>query len=305
MGGFVIEIKVPAALLLDQELTSSAKLVWMLTHLHAGALPPPVSRLAAQSGLTADTVRAALRHLPAISVPPGPAATLPGPLLTAPKLAPVAKVLYGILQSQSGKFTYPSLSRLTGMGPNTLKRAVAALIQSEWLETDQRSRLAPVRFTLRNPMLAQQQLEVELARRRLKHDPNKGEAIMKEFLSLLIDSAEFEDNARPGFLVNPKTRERLELDRYYINVAAFEYNGDSHFGTTEEATNQQTRDMVKVGICALRQIPVVAVHSEDLSLTAMRARIGQLLPLRDLTGHEPLIAYLERKAKRYREGGAP
>ncbi|MFZ5825379.1 MAG: hypothetical protein ACOY94_13850 [Bacillota bacterium] len=220
-------------------------------------------------------------------------------------MAPAAKVLYGILQSQDGEFTYPALSRLTGAGPNTLKRAVAALVQAEWLQTEQRNRRAPIRFTLGNPILARQRLEVELARRRLQHDPNKGEALMKEYLSLLVDSNEFEDNARPGFLINPKTRERLELDRLYINVAAFEYNGASHFGTTEQATDQQTRDMVKVGICALRGIPVVVIHSEDLSLAGMRAKIGGLLPLRDLTGHEPLIAFLERKAQRYREAGGP
>lgn len=312
----MIEITVPTTLLVDQKLTPSAKLVWMLCRMHAGAPAPPASRLAAQSGLTPTTVRAALAQVAAIPVPPGPAATLPGalltpaatlpgPLLTDPKLSPAAKVLYGILQSQNGEFTYPALSRLTGSGPHTLKRAVAALVQAEWLQTEQRNRLAPVLFTLRNPVLDRQQLEVELAKRRLQHDPNKGEALMKEYLSLLVDSQEFEDNARPGFLINPKTGERLELDRYYINVAAFEYNGAPHLGTTEQATDQQTRDMVKVGICALRQIPVVVIHSEDLSLAGMRAKIGLLLPLRDLTGHEPLIAFLERKARRYREEGAP
>ena len=59
------------------------------------------------------------------------------------------------------------------------------------------------------------------------------------------------------------------------------------------------------GIRALRQIPAVVIHSEDLSLAAMQAKIGGLLPLRDLTGHEPLITFLERKARRYREEGAP
>lgn len=300
-----MEIQVPASLLLNRELTPSAKLVWILSRLHADASQPSVPRLAAQSGLTPETVRTALAQATATIVPAGTAVTLPSQLLTDPNLSPNAKVLYGILKSQSDEFTYPALSRLAGVGPNTLKRAVAALIESEWLETERLNRLAPVRLTLRNPVIAQQQMEVELARRRLRHDPDKGEAIMKEFLSLLVDSNEFEDNARPGFLISPKTRERLELDRYYINVAAFEYNGAPHFGTTPQATDQQMRDMAKVGICALRQIPVVTVHSEDLSLAAMRAKIGRLLPLRDLTGHEPLIAFLERRARRYREGGAP
>jgi hypothetical protein len=46
-------------------------------------------------------------------------------------------VLYGILQSQNGEFTDPSLSHLTGTGPNTLKRAVTALAQAaELAQTD-------------------------------------------------------------------------------------------------------------------------------------------------------------------------
>lgn len=203
---------VPAALLLDQELTSSAKLVWMLCRVHGEASPPPASRLAAQSGLTTDIIRAALARAAAIPTPTGPIVALPGALLTDPKLIPAAKALYGILQSQNGEFTYPRLSLLTGTGPNTLKRAVAALVHAEWLEAEQRSRLAPVRFTLRNPILARQQMEVEL--------------------------------------------------------------------------------------------PVVVIHSEDLTPAAMRAKIGRLLPLRDLTDHEPLIAFLERRARRYREDGA-
>lgn len=270
----MIEIIVPAALLLDRELTSSAKLVWMLCRLGVGAAePPPVPQLVAQSGLVPATVRAALAQLAAVPEYPGDVVTLPGQLLMCARLPAAAKVLYGILAGLNGEFTYPALSRLTGMGPNTLKRAVAALVEAEWLEAGRLNRLAPVGFTLHNPIEDLQMLEVERARQRIRREPNKGEAIMKEFLSLLVDSNEFEDNARPGFLINPKTQERLELDRYYTDVAAFEYNGAPHFGVTEAAREQQTRDMVKVGIMALRQIPVV------------------------------VIAYLERRAWRYRENG--
>lgn len=46
--------------------------------------------------------------------------------------------------------------------------------------------------------------EVAQAQLRLQESEFRGEAIMKEYLSLLIDSDEFEDNARPGFLVNPR-----------------------------------------------------------------------------------------------------
>lgn len=48
---------------------------------------------------------------------------------------------------------------------------------------------------------------------------------------------------------------------------------------TEQRNRMVTR--VLVGISALQQNPVVVIHSEDLSLAAIRAKIGRLLPLRD------------------------
>lgn len=50
-------------------------------------------------------------------MPPGPAVTLPGPLLTDPVLSPAAKVLYGILQSRNGEFTYPALAASQAPAP--------------------------------------------------------------------------------------------------------------------------------------------------------------------------------------------
>lgn len=55
---------------------------------------------------------------------------------------------------------------------------------------------------------------------------------MREYLSLMIDSGEFEDNAAPGFLVNPLTDERLQFDRFYPPGVAFEFNGPQHYGAT-------------------------------------------------------------------------
>gem|GEM_PF-5519855 len=61
-------------------------------------------------------------HRCAIPVPPRPCRHPPRPPLTDPRLSPD-----GILQSS---LTHPS--RLTGTGPNTLERAVAALVRAEW-----------------------------------------------------------------------------------------------------------------------------------------------------------------------------
>lgn len=56
---------------------------------------------------------------------------------------------------------------------------------------------------------------------------------MREYLSLLVDSDHFEDNATPGFLVNPLSGEELQYDRFYPPRVAFEFNnGPQHDGPT-------------------------------------------------------------------------
>lgn len=46
----------------------------------------------------------------------------------------------------------------------------------------------------------------------------RGQALMREFLSDLVASTDFLDDARPGFLINPFTGERMEYDRYYFKA---------------------------------------------------------------------------------------
>jgi hypothetical protein len=161
-------------------------------------------------------------------------------------------------------------------------------------------------FTLRNPGLERQEAEVEQAMQRLNEAPFDGEALMREYLSLIVASDQFEDNATPGFLVNPFTGEELEFDRYYPPGVAFEFQGAQHFGPTarfpdeRKARNLRGRDVVKLGLCAARGIALVEVLPTDLTLKRMLAKVGSLLPLRRLDGHELLIACLEANSRTYR-----
>ena len=135
---------------------------------------------------------------------------------------------------------------------------------------------------------------------------SEGEAIMKEALSLLVDSRVFLDNASPSFLVNPDTGEQLEFDRYYPkDDVAFEFNGAQHYVATERydeeaVRKQRLRDAAKRDICAREGIDLVVVRPQDLSLTTMLQKIGKLLPLRNLLGAKPLIDYLESECAAYR-----
>jgi hypothetical protein len=117
---------------------------------------------------------------------------------------------------------------------------------------------------------------------------------------------DFEDNATPGFLINPLTGEEMQLDRFYPPGVALEYNGPQHYGPTDlypsdpEARKQRSRDLMKKALCAERGITLVVVHPEDLSLQRLRQMTDGLLPHRSLDGHEPLVAYLESVSLRYR-----
>lgn len=306
----------PLALVLDRNLNASAKLVWLVLAVHAtGAGEVDAASVTAWSGLDRRTVRSALDRLAAggwrTDPTPGPAsARFPAALVADGGLSAQARILYGQLQAipqqpeQARSFTYATLSQLTGAGPNTLKLAAAHLVRAGWLTLAQANRRSPIRFTLLNPVAGQAGDNLARARRRLARAGFKGEALMREYLSLLVDSVDYEDDAAPGFLVNPFTGERLELDRHYAAGVGFEFNGAQHYRETELSTWEETvrqvgRDAMKAFMCRSRGIKLVVVHPEDLSLAGMRAKVGDQLPLRDLAKDGPLIRLLQGMAEGY------
>jgi hypothetical protein len=302
-------VQVPVSLLLDPDQTASTKVIWMAMRLSPTAGP---AELEVQTGLSRPTVLAGLVQVKACNRSHGgPRVKVPGALLTERAVAAQAKVLYGLLQTistfrgQGGQFTYADLCSLTQLGRNTLKRAMAELVGAGWVQVTQANRVSPIHFTLGTPEGTRSQAEAAAARRRLKRAKFVGEALMQEYLSLLIDSDQFTENARPGFLVNPRTGERLELDRFYPPNLAFEFNGAQHHRATArfaqaEVDAQQFRDLIKAGICLYRGIHLVIIRAEDLSVQSMTNRIGQDMPLRDLAGHGSLIELLEEASLSYR-----
>ncbi|HEY3364885.1 MAG TPA: hypothetical protein VGK74_07535 [Symbiobacteriaceae bacterium] len=71
-----------------------------------------------------------------------------------------------------------------------------------------------------------------------------------------------------------------------------------HYRATEQfsasdAAQQRERDYMKLGICVTRGITLVIIQPENLTLQDMRQRVENLLPLRDVTGHDLLLDYLE------------
>lgn len=299
-------VKIPVAVLLDPELTAAAKLLQVVNS-------RGLAGDATAFGLSRQTVR---RHSAIPRSPTGgPRVGIPRALLTSPELSAQAKVLYGVLQHTpgfrwpAGRFTYVELRRLTGHSIATLKLAVAALAGAGWLEVSQTGLRGPVAFTLGNPEVAQRQYEYALVKQRIAMAPldRKGETLMREYLSQLVDSSEYDDDAVPGWLVNPFTNVQMHLDRYYIKLGvAWEFNGPQHYVKTprfgaETVARQRARDHMKAGLCADQGVRLIVVHAEDLTLEAMSQKVGDLLPRRSLEGAGAILSLLRDKADGYRE----
>lgn len=331
-------IRVPEALLGDRRLGKPAKVIWLSLQLvgdrapgTGGAAVPRTGLLLASSGLSRHTVLRSLAQLraagwlpeaggaaQAIPAAAGPYTRFPAAVLADRHLGAQAKLLYATLARLArgacstdpdglrGTCSLAQLCEFVGASPNTVKRALRALRARGWLHYSQSHRLSPIAFRLDDPVAARQREAIARVEKLLRRGA-RGEALMRAFLTLLVDSEEYDDDASPGFLVNPFTNEEMQLDRYYPAAeVAFEFQGPQHYGPTElypdetEALKQQARDCMKQLICVRRGIRLVVVHPADLTLERMRQKIAGLLPLRDLAGQEAVAEILERVSRGYR-----
>jgi hypothetical protein len=328
-------VEMPASILLAPELSASAKLVWIYVRFetqlrpdegHVGGQSPPTelarTLTKGSSGFTAPTVRRALRQLATAKLladrpggsqaEPGGSASLPADLLLDTRLGMWGKLSYGILQltpgfrDPRGEFTFPSLSSLAGISVNTLKQAARVLQQTGWLKVTRGKKFAPIHFSLQNPAADQREQRMAAMDRRLAELKPHGEALMQEHLNLLINSDEYEQNVRPGFLVNPYSGEKMEFDRYYPGKAAFEFQGEQHDGPTDlcpsesMVAKQQARDAIKMDICKRRKITLILLRREDLTLATIRQKVAGVLPLNDVDPSDPVVVHLEELSLAYR-----
>jgi hypothetical protein len=116
--------------------------------------------------------------------------------------------------------------------------------------------------------------------------PKKKVTFKGEEISRSIFEAIFEDDfpkVKPVWLINPKTKKRLELDGFCPSIktplgkgVAFEYNGSQHehfnpkfHKTYQDFLNQKMRDNIKVQICRekgvfLISIPYIFTSREEI-----------------------------------------
>ena len=324
-------ILVPLALLLSKKLTPAAKFLWIRLRLeeHRRRRRSHATRkLAKRTGLARSTVILALRQASdegwlVPEVGPGGRkrwktacpvqggsgfVKIPVDLIRdSETMRPQEIVCYGILQAvpsfngTTGMFKWAELRRLTGWHLKTVKRAVRALARELWIGLAQKNRLAPIRYRLQHA----DEARLDLVRRRLEERMFIGEAIMQEVLSLIAATDQCQERARPDFLVNPATGEKMELDRYYpLNHVAFEFNGSQHYVASgrfskEEVSAQRKRDALKRQICKREKIKLVIIHAEDLKVNRLLKKVGDSLPKRSLRILKQTIKYLNRCAEGY------
>lgn len=230
-------------------------------------------------------------------------------------LSPAAKCLYAFISLHSyragsgfGK-NQSELAKAIGVSRNTVSTLVRRLKEAGWLEYSRSlGSRSPQVFGYRplDPHLSARELELDRVKHRLGRERFKGEALMKEMLNVVVADDRFQDNARPGYLVNPLTDERMEFDRLYLDTkVAFEFNGPQHYSTSdvypdsESVRQQKARDLMKAAIAGQRGIQLVIVRPHDLVFPRLMALIPKALPVRQIKLEDPVVRYLDKYSRAY------
>ncbi|MGI6609670.1 MAG: hypothetical protein ACOX4G_04065 [Limnochordia bacterium] len=330
---YVDEVNVPLSLLLTRELKASEKIVWMaLTmddQLEESFLFSP-SRLGRRTGMSRPTVRRATAKLttegwfapPARRGPSQAPAQKPSPdrvsvpveLVMATEIHAQAKLVYALLLSKptdpprKRQFTYAELAGRMSLSPQTVKHAARQLAKHGWLEMEQAHKRAPIRFSLHNPVDKRNVKEILDVQDELHRATHLGEALMQAIFLALVDCLDFDDGMRPGFMRNPATGKRLEVDLfYYLHNTAMEFNGAQHYRVTErnsaeQVHKQQCRDQTKQQICAKKKIKLIVIQAHELSCKIIKRKIRRRLPFRrGQDFNRRLINYLECRCGEYQQ----
>lgn len=339
-------IPVPVALIEDRTLPLEARYLYMvlLTRRAPGMWVCSIGtrELAASPGLASRRgVRAHVRRLvergwievekaggrrpsayhlrtPGGPIPSSRTVAVPASLIPLPQLPPAAKCLYAALLAHCERDSriltarQDDLLQWTGFGSkHTLQAHCGRLAKAGWLRLERRSGHDANAYVVLDPHRAAREAELERVKIRLEREAYKGEAVMKELANVQVASNRFQDNARPGFLVNPLTGERLEFDRWYTEGlvpgegVALEFQGRQHYEPTEafpdpeKQRQQRARDLIKLALAREHGVRVVLIHPEDLTFERLRAKLEGLLPLRELHEEDPVVQYLRTVSRRY------
>lgn len=239
-----------------------------------------------------------------------------------PELTLEQKGLYALLSVMAERgepLTISNVLDRSGLSDKTIRRHLMDLEAKGFVsvvtsEQDRRVRLVLLMGSLEDrcdAMIKAIIRRLAHARNRIREEGSKesiGEALMKEWLTLLIAVDLYTDNARPGFLINPLSGDVLEYDRWYPGARlAFEFQGPHHFRITRLQSDpaalarQVTNDLVKIGVSQRNGITLVEVRPADLRLDRMLSLIPATIPRRPLHGLEKVVNFLEQECLKYRQ----
>lgn len=327
-GGIVVAggtIPIRLSYLLCPDLTASVKLVWLGLrvdqNLKKSVLRSP-TRIQRRIGISRPTIRKALDRLkerPRPQVSPdlhGLSQTqvrVNPALITDTAVPALARVLYCLLRGLARHkradilSSYARIATVVHLQARTVRLAIRALVDAGWLAISQANQRAPLHFSFPDPKVARQRADLRRAKQRLEKSKYYGEALSLLWCDTLVDSTDYQDDYFPDSFTNPLTNQLLQADRYYFDYkVAVEFNGPQHDGPTlhfpaEVAQAQIARDQMKREISERQQITLITLQPKDLTFQRMRKVLGKVLPLRYVTGDEPIINYLQEKSSDYHE----
>lgn len=336
-GTFWRSLAIPESLITDLALPTTARYLYMVLAGHCSAGEhscritlkelKSVSHIKSGRTLRAHLVQLVARgwitenpsgrRPPTLVLPAGPhhgpQVAIPASLVQHPALSPAAKCLYATIVAHrpAGRDGWAvrqdRLAQAAGIKScNTVRSLTEELYGAGWLRLVRGVKPRIYSYTPLDPHEAARQSVLDQVLRRLKRQDHKGEALMKEMLNVLIADDHFEDNARPGFLVNPLTGERLEFDRWYTKAkVAFEFNGTQHYAVTdaypdaEQVRQQRARDLMKAAMARQQGIHLVTVHPGDLTFARLSRLAEGLLPVRRLVDDDPVVRTLNKLSRAY------
>lgn len=194
------------------------------------------------------------------------------------------------------------LVRKVGFGRQRVVAGCRRLVKAGWLRLGPHGRhLKPICWVphkQQRVLVAELESDYDMA-------PLGGEFLMGSLLAFWVDCPRIISNARPDFLLNPETGERLELDRYIKGILGAEFNGIQHYNETrrfnsKQVGNIQAHDLMKLGMCQKVGIPLISVATADLSVEGMRRLLPPGIPLRCVDVEEPYARGLDKVCAGYR-----
>jgi hypothetical protein len=216
-------------------------------------------------------------------------------------ISPVSKIVW-VAAAKCCPAGITGLSLRSGIAKSTALETCRDLETLRWMRLVKAGRkIQPVALI---PHEYQVRMAEELERAS-KWVATKGEFFTKRHLDMWVNSDEYIDNARPEFLVNPRTGERLEYDRYYTWGLAIDFNETQHFITTQNYPSEaalkelKARDLMKIGLSENAGVRLVVITAEDLLPDAFVKKLPEGLPLNTVDRSGPYFRALVRLSSAY------